>query len=457
MDKKLLSKLASIAFLAALLTVPLMMIEKQITTRGRHQEQVKTEIAKTAAGAQTLAGPMLVVRYQIQEPAGVYQDETTGEMMTRYSSRHEARVLSLPAERLDIQGKASVESRYRGIYQARLYHLDLQLAGRFNIPADLGALQANEGKIVEARALLLLGVSDLRGLENDPEVQVNGRNLRFRASTDANLADANLDGVLPPGRLELDLGSVTPGRENSFEFAFPLKLMGTENFSIRPTAQINDVQLTSDWRHPSFQGYLPQSREIGKQGFKAEWNIVSRLSRSLKTPASQDTLGIGFIEPVNIYLQSERAIKYGVLFVVLTFAAFFLGEILRRRPMHVMQYLLVGLAQAIFFLLLIALSEHLPFLYAYLLSAAACVTLITVYLAGVLRGYRPALGFGAGFVGLYSLLYVILQAEDSALLIGSLLLFVVLSAIMLCTRNLDWYRLEAIGKDATSDAKEHRR
>jgi inner membrane protein len=190
---------------------------------------------------------------------------------------------------------------------------------------------------------------------------------------------------------------------------------------------------------------LPQSREIGKRGFSAEWNIVSRLSHPLKTPASQDAIGIGFIEPVNIYLQSERAIKYGVLFVVLTFAAFFLGEILRHRPMHMMQYSLVGLAQAIFFLLLITLSEHLSFLYAYLVAATACVALITVYLAGVLRGHLPALGFGAGFVGLYSLLYVILQAEDSALLIGSLLLFAVLSAIMLCTRNLDWYQLEAIG------------
>jgi inner membrane protein len=451
MDKKLLGKLAGIAFLAALLTIPLMMIEKQITTRGRHQEQVKMEIAKTAAGAQTLAGPMLVVRYQIQEPAGVYQDETTGEMMTRYSSRREERVLSLPAERLDIRGKASVEPRYRGIYQARLYHLDLQLAGRFSIPANLG-VQADKGKIVEARALLLLGVSDLRGLENDPEMQVNGRGLRFQAST-----DTSLDGVLPPGRLELDLGSITPGQARQFEFAFPLKLTGTENFSIQPTAQMNDIQLTSDWRHPSFQGFLPQSREIGKQGFKAEWNIVSRLSRSLKTPASQDVIGIEFIEPVNIYLQSERAIKYGVLFVVLTFAAFFLGEILRRRPMHVMQYLLVGLAQAIFFLLLIALSEHLPFLYAYLIAAIACVTLITVYLSGVLRGHRPALGFGAGFVGLYSLLYVILQAEDNALLIGSLLLFAVLAAIMLCTRNLDWYRLKAIGKGVTSDDEKRRR
>ncbi|MDR2165849.1 MAG: cell envelope integrity protein CreD, partial [Zoogloeaceae bacterium] len=309
MDKKLLNKLVGIAFLAAFLMVPLMMIEKQITTRGLHQEEVKAEIAKTAAGAQTLAGPMLVVRYQIQEPAGVYQDERTGEMVTRYSSRREERVLSLPAEHLNIRGKANVESRYRGIYQARLYHLDLQLAGRFSIPADLGAPQTNKGKIVEARALLLLGVSDLRGLENDPEVQVNGRNLRFRASTDADLAGTNLDGVLPSGRLELDLGSVTPGQESQLEFAFPLKLTGTENFSIQPTAQMNDIQLTSDWRHPSFQGFLPQSREIGKRGFKAEWNIVSRLSRSLKTPASQDAIGIGFIEPVNIYLQSERAIK----------------------------------------------------------------------------------------------------------------------------------------------------
>ena len=438
MDKTLLYKLLGIAFLTALLMVPLVMIREQITARSGYQEQVEREIARTAAGEQTLAGPVLAVRYRVRMPAGNFRD-ADGAVATRYAEKAEERTLLLPAERLDIQGKAGVERRYRGIYQARLYHMDLTFEGKFTVPADLLPADLKDGQVVDARAVLLMGVSDLAGVDNDPQADINGRSLRFQAPADHSLAS-----LLPGHQLEIQLGSVPIGGASRFNVSFPLMLTGTQNFSILPTAQVNDIQIKSDWRHPSFQGMLPKARKIDQQGFTAQWNIISRLTRPLDVSANaprQEAVSISFMEPVNIYQQSERAVKYGILFISLTFAAFFLGEILRRQPMHVMQYLLVGLALTIFFLLLIALSEHLSFIYAYLVSAAACIGLITFYLSGVMKSWIPALKFGSGFVGLYGVLYVVLQAEDNALLIGSLLLFIVLAAIMVSTRNLDWYKL----------------
>ncbi|MER2541150.1 MAG: inner membrane CreD family protein, partial [Azonexus sp.] len=156
---------------------------------------------------------------------------------------------------------------------------------------------------------------------------------------------------------------------------------------------------------------------------------------------SGEALSIDFIDPVNVYLQAERAVKYGVLFIALTFAGFFLTEILRRTPIHPMQYLLVGLALAIFFLLLIAFSEHLAFAAAYGIAATACIGLIAWYLAGALGGWRQGFAFGSGLTGLYGVLYGVLLSEDNALLMGSLLLFLALGAVMLATRRLNWYGL----------------
>jgi inner membrane protein len=152
-------------------------------------------------------------------------------------------------------------------------------------------------------------------------------------------------------------------------------------------------------------------------------------------------LDILFVDPVNVYLQSERAVKYGILFIALTFAGFFLSEILRRAPIHPLQYLLVGLALALFFLLLIALSEHLPFVAAYAIAASACIGLIGSYLAGALGDRRQGLAFAAALTGLYGVLYGVLLSEDNSLLMGSVLLFLALGAIMLATRRIDWYRI----------------
>jgi inner membrane protein len=394
---------------------------------------------------QILTGPVLAIRYRTKTTAEIYRDMNTGAVVTRPASSESERLAVVPAETLTIGGRADVEQRYRGIYKARLFHLDLQVEGVFKLPADL-IPSGRENEVVEARAVMLLGIYDLRGLDTAPEVLIDERPMRF-----ATPKDKRFDSILPGSRLELDLGALTPGEVRTIAFSMPLKLTGTEAFSIAPTAENNSVHLQSDWKHPSFQGrFLPRTRQVAHDGFSAQWE-VSGLARNLDDTLKkqgQEVLGTAFMEPVNIYLQSERAVKYGSLFVVLTFAAFFLGEILRRRPMHILQYLLVGLALAVFFLLLIALSEHLPFLTSYLAAAAACIGLIAFYLAGVFGSWRPAFTFGGGLAGLYAMIYVILQLEDQALLMGSFLLFAALAAVMLGTRRFDWYGLGQTGKTA---------
>jgi inner membrane protein len=431
-------KLAAVVLLAVLLLAPLNMIRDQISQRGAYQRQVTAEIASTAAGWQILTGPVLAIRYRIQsmEPER-FRGKNTGEIDSRPSPREKEQIVLVPARTLAIEGSADVERRYRGIYQARLFHLDLMLDGEFRLPAKPDVVMTDDSMIVEAQAVMLLGISSLRGVDAEPEVLVDQRPMRFSTPK-----DTRFDAVLPDSRLELELGTIALGQARDIRFSLPLKLTGTEKFALAPTAENNSLRLQSGWRHPGFQGrFLPRSREIDEHGFVAQWE-VSQLARDLKKaldPRGGEVLSVEFMDPVNIYLQSVRAVKYGSLFVALTFAAFFLGEILRRRPMHIMQYLLVGLSLAIFFLLLIALSEHLPFLSAYLSAAGACIGLIVFYLAGALGAWRPAFAFGAGIVGLYAMLYAILQLEDKALLMGSLLLFAALAAIMLGTRQFDWY------------------
>lgn len=435
MDRKLFFKLAAIGFLTLLLMLPLMAIEGQISQRSQRQAEVRANIAQTAAGLQTLVGPVLAVRYRELAPPETVNDPATGRATTvRKEVEH---TLFLPAEQLAINGRADVETRSRGIYQARLFHLDLTLAGQIPVPAHLGLDERVH--LIDAHAALVLGLSDLRGMDNDPEVLINGGKHRFKAG---------LAHGLPGQQVAIDLGPLDFKVPARFDFSFPLKLTGTERLAVAPTAEANSIELQSGWRHPSFQGrFLPRTRQVSASGFEAKWEI-SHLARNFDAAVransndiDRETLEISFMEPVNIYLQSERAVKYGILFIVLTFAAFFLGEILRKRPMHFMQYLLVGLALAIFFLLLIALSEHLRFAWAYAASATACIGLITAYLSGVFGGHRPALAFGAGFTGLYGVLYGVLLSEDNSLLMGSLLLFLALGAIMMTTRRIDWYRL----------------
>jgi len=433
-ENKVLSKLGVIAGLSVLLLVPLALIGSQIAGRSVRQAEVMKEIADSAAGSQTVIGPVCVIRYH-ELVQHVYRDQATDHETTRQEL--EEKTVALPPQALDIGGEARVETRSRGLYHARLFRSALKVSGTFQIPAGFGLDGGH--KILDAEGFLVLAVSDPRGISNDPIVLINGKENRFATGT---------VGMGGRSGASVALGALDPAGALHYDFSFPLNLMGTEHLSFAPVGIQTTVALKSDWPNPSFHGrFLPSTRTVNDSGFDAQWQ-VSALARNFDQAlnarpdvSDSELLGVGFLEPINVYSMSQRAVTYGILFVVLTFAAFFLTEILRRLRIHPLQYLLVGLALAIFFLLLIALSEHVPFLLAYSASAGACVGLIGVYVAGALRQRRLGIQFGSGIALLYAILYGVLLSEDNALLMGTALLFAALGITMMATRKIDWYRI----------------
>jgi len=238
--------------------------------------------------------------------------------------------------------------------------------------------------------------------------------------------------------------------------AFPLKFTfarrGTEALQVTPIADSNRIVLTSPWPHPQFNGdFLPRGPRIGDNGFQAEWDVSSLASNAQaqyreggsEKAAAMDAIGLSLVEPVDLYSKLDRASKYGLLFVLLTFVGFFMFETIRQLPIHPIQYLLVGLALAIFFLLLLGMSEHIAFDISYLAASIACIGLLGFYLAHVLRSRARGVGFAVMLGSLYAALYGLLLSEDNALVLGSVLLFAILAAIMVATRKVDWYQVAA--------------
>lgn len=333
------------------------------------------------------------------------------------------------------------ELRSRGIYQARLFHADNRISGRFDLPAQLGITEDFADYRFEP-AFLAVGISDIRGIENALKLELGDQRLEFSPGSQVDWLGEGVHVTLP----------AQDGKKPAvLEFAFDLRLQGTEQLQVVPVGKTSQVTLASNWPHPSFVGnFLPAQREVTDQGFSANWqttffstNLEQALQNCLDGQGCEDfsnrSFGVNFIDPVDQYLKSDRAIKYALLFIALTFAGFFLFEVLKSLAVHPIQYALVGVALAFFYLLLLSLSEHLGFALAYLISASACVVLIGFYVCHVLRSVAHGVGFSAGLAALYGLLYGLLSAEDYALLMGSLLLFGLLGTVMVLTRKLDWY------------------
>lgn len=429
----LFSKILMISLLALLLLIPLSMIQSKISERQSLQYQVQQDIARSASGPQTITGPYLVIRYKLLERKTT-KDKSGNEKVTITASMHDTVVMP---RSLKIDGDADVETRSRGIYQARLFNLHSSLSGEFVVPQGYG-ISRPLADITPVAAFFVVNVSDSRGIRNAPELTLNGAKYEFSPGA---IGPINGNGIHVPLRA-LDLTT-----SHSFKFDFPLELQGMKTLAITPSGNNTEMSLKSSWPHPSFGGsYLPQTRTVDKGGFSAQW-LVTNLARNSSAKRGEgqeicaETFSVDFIDPVNVYLLSERAVKYGVLFVVLVFTAFFMFEVLRSLRIHPMQYLLVGLAMAMFFLLIISLSEHMPFLAAYVASGAACAALIGIYLAGVLKSRKPGLAFSGGIALLYAVLYGVLQSEDNALLMGTLVMFSALAAVMVLTRRMDWYGL----------------
>ena len=438
---KLLLRFLAMGALVLALLVPLSLIRGTIHERQAYRDQAIERVAQGSAGEQRLMAPLRVVPWsdvtQVQ-----YTDK---EGVTRtHTERSSGTLLHLP-KTLDLRGDIVPETRRIGVFEVRVYRLRAHLAASFD--TRLPAVPAGTTRTY-GRPYLVLGVSDVRGLVGVPKVLADGRALRFEPGTrDYSARISGVSATLPG----VD-GQVAPAAAVRMEFV----LAGTEALSIVPLADRNQIAIDSAWPHPSFGGdFLPTNRTIhaGGKGFEASWDIsslasqarlqVAEMALSTGTDNGVEQLQIRLVDPVEVYAQADRASKYGILFVLLTFVGFALFELIRRLSIHPLQYLLVGLALAIFFLLLLSLAEHMAFWKAYLAAAAACIGLQFTYLSGVLGSAKRAAGFAVMLTALYAALYSLLVSEDNALLMGSLLLFGILAAIMWITRKLDWYALGA--------------
>jgi len=442
----LLSKTALIGLLMLLLMIPLAMVRDAISERTQYRGEARQSVARAHAGTQTLIGPVLHVSYTETYTRTVVVDVEKGR--ERQETLREQRVLTVFPETQDTRSRLTTETRWRGIFPVTVYQSRHDIAGRWVWPG----IQPREkgGVITLDRAYVLAGTSDLRGLMGRPELKLGEQTLALGA--------APAGAQLPlPLAAALDTTWLQPGA--ALDFTIGLDLAGTGQLAFVPLAEDNRVSLSSPWPHPSFGGdFLPRERQISAQGFEARWQVPAistqaqqQFLASGREKTHLESLAVALEQPVDAYRLTERATKYGLMFIVLTFSAFFVLEMVQRWRIHPMQYLMIGAALVLFFLLLLSLSEHLDFALAYLTASAACIALLGFYLRHVLGSRRAGLGMAGLLVALYGVLYGILASEDNALLMGSLLLFGVLAAVMIATRRLDWYSvMGAIGPAAAA-------
>lgn len=455
MSKILFFKVVLIGALMCLLLIPLGMISGLVQERKAQREDVVTEIAQSASGSQQVTGPLVVIPYRVRTVVMeevVIQQAGQANTIAREKEVLTDHVRTVLPTVLNVDANAHTASLYRGLYQALTFTAEMKLAGNFAI--DVTDL-ARDPSVTLGEPYLALGITDVRGIRNTPQLTWQGQTVALEPDSQLETLGAGI---------HAKLRGFDGKQAATYSFSLPLQLLGTDWLSFVPVGKDTRVKLVANWPHPSFFGHaLPTTREVRDDGFNAEWqtswfntnlnHLVAQLVEKGEGKLDDKAFGVRFIQPVDQYQQAERALKYAILFVLLTFTGFFLFEVLRALPIHTMQYALVGAALATFYLLLIALSEHIDFALAYAIASVACVGLIAFYLAHVLKRWQRGAGFGVLLGLLYATLYALLQSEDNALLLGSLLLFAALTAVMVLTRRLDWTRVGAAVSASLEDPK----
>ena len=444
MQKTLLQKTALIGLVLLILQGLLLMIGGVVDERHARRDAVTREIASSHFGSQAFAGPVLSIPY-VEE----YEEAIPSTGQPAVARQRIERTLRLFPARSEILGAAAAGTKSRGLFKARIFDWQAGISGEFDIAAPAFERSRERSTITWGRPTLSFALGDPRGLIGTPTLRWGEETLAFEKGSGL----PNIGNGLHASPARID-----PARAQRIAYTMKIGLRGTDSLSVVPLAHANRVVLESAWPHPSFGGEFlpdPQTQQVTKDGFAAAWQVDALASKAQqqilaqisRNPPCHDTIcadrmAVRFIEPIDIYALSDRAIKYGLLFIILTFACFMLFEIVKRLPLHPAQYFLVGLALAVFFLLLIALSEHLAFARAYLAAAGACIALIGVYLCAVLRSALRGIGFACLLAALYGALYGLLIAEDIALLLGSLLIFGLIALAMMVTRKVDWYASE---------------
>lgn len=443
-------KLFMVGLVAAVLLIPLTMVYWLVYDRESQSTQAQVQITQGWGGVQTVTGPVLVVPYE----ALVTQSETVNGVQQNVTRRQRQELYISPSAQ-KVSTTIDPDRKAYAIYESVVYQGAMEGTARFDPPADLARMGIEEGSLQWEQAQLRFGVTDPRGLQSDARVTAGGENI-----------------TLTPGNGPAATNGAGFSGFVAYEGAAPLNvtwrygIRGSHSLALIPRGGKTEWQVTSPWPHPSFSGsFLPDAREIGSEGFTASYDGITNLALgkplvSLSddsppvgrpfadevipypemTQASGGTMvaTIGLVEPVDLYSQVDRAVKYGFLFIGFTFVTFLMFDIVGGARVAAAEYLLTGAGLVLFFVLLLALAEVIGFAGAYVLAALAVIGLLTAYSAAVLGTWKRAGFIGGMLAGLYGLLFVLLNMETYSLLIGALLLFIALAGIMYATRRVEW-------------------
>lgn len=455
MQKQLWSKLIIMLVMLIGFLVVFTMMRGLVMERKSTQREVIQEIGRNHVRHQVMLAPFVAV--PVQSSAPCKDPKQQGFTCTTQTLK----VITPKTSDWQHQLTVSDDQYGHGIYRPITYQDQLSITGQFVPDTALLNPAANQ-QVLWDQAKLYLGLSDLRGLRQQPVLTVGQQKYVFDLPSDSE------ESILPMPYTRVAIGQLA--KQAKIEMRIDLSFMGMESLAVQPVGKDLKMTVVANWAHASFFGGQLPEKNISSNAFSAVWQntyltnqntqrLIHCISSS-KEAACQDLVRYGnsvdelvylsnqqdspfyalrLVNPVDVYLQSERTLKYAVLFVVISFAAFFLFEILKNLRIHPIQYGLVGLGLAVFYLLLLSFSEQVAFVWAYIGSSAACVLLICWYVSYVLHSIGRALGLAVILGSMYATLYVILQSEDHALILGSVLVFVLIGVVMFLTRHVNWY------------------
>ena len=448
------ARLLVIGLMVLILQIPTLMLFGVISERQAIRQSAIEDVTSKWGKEQTIVGPRLIVPY-------IKRSGTTEK------PKSEQKFATFLPDDLQIIGKMDTETRYRGLFQVPVYTGKLELKGKFEA-LDFTPWGIKPEDVLWNRSELVVQIADTRAISTQVKLNWNKLTIPFNPGlgtyetgnsaipmpTDPSLANPEQRGVRSASV------SSTAGiharlvknieEKKDYPFSIPIEFHGSERIGFVPMGKLTQVSLTSNWPNPSFQGgWLPESSKISDTGFEAKWQIPF-LGRNFpqqwnsENPIAdsviyQSRFGVDLFAPVDNYHMAERSIKYNFLFIVLTFAVLWLFEVMVRLRVHPLQYLMIGVAMCLFYLLQLALSEHMGFHRAYVIASLSVVVLITSYTMSILRAKRRGGIVGVMQVALYSYLYVVLASQNYSLLLGSVGLFIFLAIVMFLTRRVDWF------------------
>ncbi|QNK63651.1 cell envelope integrity protein CreD [Pedobacter sp. PAMC26386] len=442
-SESIIVKLCLIGVLTLLLLIPSNLIENLIVERQARQQDVNDEISDKWSGSQLVEGPILVIPYKTM----VNHKDSSGKVSYKEALTN---IYILP-ETLDIVGKAEPQLLHRGIFDAVVYNAKIKVKGKFSA-LELIKSGINPAMVQWDKAKVDIGLSDLKGLKNNPVIQLDHKDYAVEPDF-ANLALFTNNLIIQP--------DLSTHKNTGLDFSFDLDLRGSNALTFLHIGKSTTVKIDGSWGNPKFTGrYLPEQRTISEKAFTATWkmpyfnrpfsqqwtnenstleyNAPVKQQTSVKSAAKDATFGVQFILPVDQYQKTMRSGKYSILIIMLTFISLFFTELLNKKKVHLLQYVLIGAAMIIYYTLLLSFSERVGFDIAYLIASIATVALVGTFIATLLKNKKAAMIFVGILTIFYAFIYVIIQLQDLALLFGSVGLFVIVAALMYLSAKIDW-------------------